>query len=220
MKSGIYLIKNLSNGKGYVGSTINLAERKHQHFGCLRKNQHHSPHLQYSFNKYGKENFKYYIIAYCAPEELLAKEDFYINYFKTMDRKYGYNINTAERHTISEETKAKISKSVSIARTGKKHSKETKEKISKTVSVILTGKKHSMETKAKISKSLQGIKNPAFGKHHSLETKQKISKAVSIAMTGRKCSAETRQKISESLRAKNLTIPYPAIPNRTTAGHT
>ena len=62
MNSGIYLIKNMINGKGYVGSTVNLTNRKYQHFSQLKNNKHHSPHLQSSANKYGLKNFTYNII--------------------------------------------------------------------------------------------------------------------------------------------------------------
>ena len=52
-KSGIYQIKNLVNEKIYVGSAINLYQRKCEHFSDLRKNIHDNPHLQSSYNKYG-----------------------------------------------------------------------------------------------------------------------------------------------------------------------
>lgn len=40
MKSGIYQIINLSNGKTYIGSAVDLSKRKIQHFFDLKNNNH------------------------------------------------------------------------------------------------------------------------------------------------------------------------------------
>jgi group I intron endonuclease len=206
MKSGIYLIKNMINGKVYVGSTVNAKRRKYSHFTALRKNKHHNAHLQFSFNKYGEENFEYYIITYCHVNILLQKEDFYINYYKSMDRCFGYNINTAERHGTSDSTKRKISESlmgnknpnynkpmpeetkrkISEALMGRKNSnynkpmsEETKLKLSKSVSAAMKGVPKSEEHKKNLSKALSGENHPCYGIPKSDETKEKISKALS-----------------------------------------
>ncbi len=56
----IYQIRNILNGKIYVGSTWKpLRKRKSEHLTKLRTNKHSSPHLQNSFNKYGEDNFMF-----------------------------------------------------------------------------------------------------------------------------------------------------------------
>ena len=52
-KSGIYQIRNLVNGKIYVGSSVNLETRKTPHYWELENNRHNNQHLQRAYNKYG-----------------------------------------------------------------------------------------------------------------------------------------------------------------------
>lgn len=45
-KSGIYMIVNLLNGKRYVGSSVDIYNRLHEHQFNLIKNKAHNVHLQ------------------------------------------------------------------------------------------------------------------------------------------------------------------------------
>lgn len=56
---GIYSIINKANNKIYIGSTINLERRLKEHKRRLKYNNHTNTHLQYAWNKYGKECFKF-----------------------------------------------------------------------------------------------------------------------------------------------------------------
>jgi len=86
-KAGIYKIINIVNNKIYIGSSVNLKSRKYNHFDDLSKNKHKNRHLQSSYNKYRKENFKFEIIEYIEVIEnkkelksiLLEREQYYIN---------------------------------------------------------------------------------------------------------------------------------------------
>ncbi len=91
MKSGIYSIVNIINNKIYIGSSRYLSRRKNQHFNNLRKNKHSNNHLQTAWNKYGEENFKFFIIEECLEENLLFREQYYIDKHKAYDREIGYN---------------------------------------------------------------------------------------------------------------------------------
>lgn len=82
LKSGIYKIVNKLNGKIYIGSAVNLSNRKSSHFSKLRKNKHFNNHLQNSFNKYGKDNFEFIILEECNVENLIEREQYYIDNFK------------------------------------------------------------------------------------------------------------------------------------------
>lgn len=79
MKSGIYKITNLVNNKFYIGSAIDLVERKYEHFRKLKNNQHCNILLQNSFNKHGLDNFNFEIIANCPKEYLIKLEQFFID---------------------------------------------------------------------------------------------------------------------------------------------
>jgi len=81
-KKGIYKIINIINNKYYVGSTLDLYQRKTTHFRKLRINKHHCIHLQNAWNKYGEENFKFEIIEELnnlSLEEIRDIEQKYIN---------------------------------------------------------------------------------------------------------------------------------------------
>ena len=117
--SGIYQIINTTNNKIYVGSSINIKQRFNDHKKLLRHNKHPNNHLQSSWLKYGESNFNFEIIEYVDNENLLIKEQFYIDLFLSYENKIGYNISKIAGNTFgtkrTEESKLKMS----IARTKK-----------------------------------------------------------------------------------------------------
>ena len=74
MDSGIYLIKNILDDKVYIGSSINLKDRRYKHFWMLERGIHDNQHLQNSYNKFGEENFKFEILENCEYNLLVEKE--------------------------------------------------------------------------------------------------------------------------------------------------
>ena len=62
MKSGIYIITNIVNGKSYIGSSLDYLQRIRQHKYSLRKGTHYNNHLQSSFNKYTERNFTFNLL--------------------------------------------------------------------------------------------------------------------------------------------------------------
>lgn len=95
MKSiGIYRILNTKNNKMYIGSSEDLDKRKTNHFGMLKRNKHHSIHLQRAYNRTinAQQVFIFEILEYCNEEILLERENYYLNYYcKSQD--YINNIN-------------------------------------------------------------------------------------------------------------------------------
>lgn len=89
---GIYLIKNIISGKVYIGSSLNIKERWKGHRVLLKRNKHHSPHLQAAYNKYGKDVFIFGIIEECNSDNLQEREQHWLDFYKSYIRKYGYNI--------------------------------------------------------------------------------------------------------------------------------
>ena len=110
---GVYVIRNIENGKMYIGSTSNpFKKRWENHRQRLRKNEHHSVHLQSSYNKYGKDSFEFQIIEITSPEKARERESYYISLYNTLNPKYGYNIATVNEDgttSVAESTKAKLS---------------------------------------------------------------------------------------------------------------
>lgn len=110
MKSGIYYILNIGANKIYVGSSSDVNKRKNEHFTTLRNNKHPNSYLQQAYNKYGEDKFIFGILQIIDVELLIEKEQHWMDYFQSHNPKYGYNIVPfADRHALSEETKAKMS---------------------------------------------------------------------------------------------------------------
>ena len=132
---GIYGIRNLINGKIYIGKTgMNFGDRWDSHRSLLKNGKHDNPHLQNAWNKYGQNNFEFIVIEDCEIEELDNKEKYYIKIYKDLNLAYnihdGGNEGSNLGKHLSEETKRKIGEKNRINNIGKKHSDETKKKMS------------------------------------------------------------------------------------------
>lgn len=193
---GIYCIENIKNNKKYIGQSIDVNLRLSNHKSALRHNRHRNIHLQDAWNKYGEENFNFYIICECAEEELDDKECCYISEFNCMNPSYGYNFESGgnkNKHP-SDNSRQKMSESHIGLQAGENSpswgipkSAETKKKISDTQKERfknkenhpMFGKCQSQDTKAKIGFSRKGKcageNHPFFGKTHSEEERKKIS---------------------------------------------
>jgi group I intron endonuclease len=138
--SGIYCIKNLTNQKKYIGSTTHFQKRFSKHLFELKNGYHPSLHLQNSYEKYGSNSFEFTVVEIISKNiqnfepKLLRTENKYIKYFKSNDKRFGYNLR------ISAESNFGIT-----------HSPKAKTRIK--------GKKLSEETKKRMSLSRQGIKH-------------------------------------------------------------
>lgn len=160
--TGIYQIVNQTNMKRYIGSAVNLKKRKNEHFRLLKKNKHYSINIQRSYNKYGKEFFKFETILYCDKENLIFYEQRAINAYDF--KRELYNISptagNCSGRKLSEETKEKLRK----ANLGKKYSKETKIKMSKAVK----GRKHTKN-------AIKNMSEAHKGKKYTEESRKKMS---------------------------------------------
>ena len=138
---GIYVILNKANGKVYVGQSINLFDRLRVHKSSLRGNYHKNSHLQSSWNMYGEDSFEFLPLEFCDRDCLDYLEEWWIDYFNSMDNSFGYNKENGGNlnKKVSDETKEKIKKALSG-----KFSKENN---------FFYGKKRSLEMRLKSSNS-------------------------------------------------------------------
>lgn len=93
-KSGIYVIRNLVNGKVYVGQAIDTYLRWHKHKSYLKYQKHPNFHLQASWNKYGEENFVFEIIEEIdnpTKEIFCEREQYWCDFYDSSNRERGYN---------------------------------------------------------------------------------------------------------------------------------
>ena len=160
----VYVHINKINDKKYVGITKQNIKYRWRSDGS---GYFRSPFFYKAIQKYGWENFEH-IVLYDNIDEKTAKllEQHYIKYYKTKDRRYGYNMTDGGDGTwgvfVSEETRKKLS----IAGKGKKRSAETRLR----QSIARLGKKPTPETLIKLSESHKGNKLSPHAKQIALQT--------------------------------------------------
>ena len=178
MKTGVYKITNLVNGKVYIGASKDIERRWWEH-----KKRVNSP-IHSDLETYGLDNFKFEVLLEC-PEDMLAQwERDMICLYDADDPEKGYNSPKDRSYNLK----------LYEALKGRPHasfSEETKRKMSE----AKKGRKiapHSEEAKRKMSESHKGHK---FSEEH----KRKISEA-NRGRHNIPCSEEARRKISEARR--------------------
>lgn len=121
---GIYRITNTANGKYYIGSSISLDKRFRDHVNALRRGKHENEYLQNAWNKYGEGCFLFEVEEEIVNrDDLLIREQWYLDNTQCLDRSLGYNIRLSANSTmLSEESKEKIRK----ARLGSKATEATR----------------------------------------------------------------------------------------------
>lgn len=118
-KAGVYRWTNKKNGKSYVGSAVNLA-RRFPYYYSLNLITNSNMSICKALLKHGHSNFNLEILEYCEPQNVIAREQYYLdllqpeyNILKIAGSCLGY------KHT--EEARLNIIK----YNTGRKHSEET-----------------------------------------------------------------------------------------------
>lgn len=66
----------------YIGSSRCMRSRWTQHRRRLRQGRHHSPHLQRAWRTYGEQAFRFRVLEECAVDQLLVREQIYLDAFK------------------------------------------------------------------------------------------------------------------------------------------
>jgi len=181
----VYLARNKTNGKCYIGVTIRGLEiRRSGHRRDAKGNSQCIFHR--AIRKYGFDSFEWVVLfSSVSKENLDCMEMVCIAALKTKCP-YGYNMTDGggggRRGTL-----------------GTKHSEETKRRIS----AALMGYKHSEETKQRIGESAKGNKS-YLGRKHSGASRRKMSKAG----RGRLKTEEHKQKIAEASRGNNHNLGH------------
>jgi group I intron endonuclease len=112
---GIYSITHTLSGRVYVGSALLFFKRWSEHRIKLNKNTHSNKRLQNFWNKYGEEAFEFKIVEIIknpTKELLEQREQYWIDYYNSANRKIGFNIRKIAQNNMglkhSEETKQKM----------------------------------------------------------------------------------------------------------------
>lgn len=172
---GIYVIRNLVNNKFYVGSTVNLRQRFHQHFGSLSNGYHHNPHLQSAWNKYGESFFEFAVIEVVeSKEQILVREQEWIDNLGAAEREDCYNFCAQAGSHLGRKRSDETRRKLSVAITGKKHSTEAKQKMRE----AKLGKKLTEEHKRNVGDAVRGKKidkTPGYNSYgHRLFTADQV----------------------------------------------
>jgi group I intron endonuclease len=90
---GVYCIRNVVDGKVYIGSSINVHKRLREHIFELANGRHCNILLTRSVNKYGASNFKFELIEQIGDRALLpAAEQKWMEHYGSHDKAKGFNI--------------------------------------------------------------------------------------------------------------------------------
>lgn len=105
----VYVIRNLINGKTYVGQTKSFSKRKAGHLYAARHQVDHP--LYNSIRKHGEENFSFELVEECADELTNDREQFWIRHYDSFNSEKGFNLTSGGcvGCEVAESTKKKLS---------------------------------------------------------------------------------------------------------------
>ena len=224
-ESGVYKI-TIGDNLFYVGSAVDLRRRESKHRTTLIKGTHYNLYMKNAWDKYGVMSFE--ILECCEALDTVALEQKYLdevfgqkhcmNILPTAGSRYGFKSSAKSckklsdsimGHVVSDETRQKISATL----TGRRLSTEQKQLRADKISISNgddwvhpnKGKSVSGEQKKRFRDTVQskvdnGWVSPKKGVAMSNEQKEKLS----LAHTGKKLSEEHKARISESLKARKL----------------
>lgn len=190
---GIYAITNILTDTVYYGQSVRMGKRLSEHKRQLTLGGHSNPHLQASWNRYGKNAFVF------APIHPLPEGDMTAREKRCIDEAYGMGLNVFNICVASPATQLGVKRSAAtLAKMSARAisqgfgMKKTAEHCAR-LSASAMGKRMSTEARAKMSAS-------AMGKFISAATRAKIS----ASLLGKVVSPETRLRLSASLAGKGL----------------
>lgn len=164
----VYAHINKENGKVYVGMTGTKPEDRWKNGRGYAKNTH----FKNAIEKYGWDSFEHIILEEgLTREEACEREQYYIEYYNSMDTNYGYNMTSGgDYFTFGEDAIEKMrefQRGPGNGMRGKHHSEETRALLSK----LHTGMKRSSESIRKTAEANRGRKHTEEFKQHLRDVK-------------------------------------------------
>lgn len=215
--SGIYKIQSvIKPERCYVGSAVNLQNRKWDHWYRLKKGNHHSARLQAHYNKYCRADLIFSVLIYCdkvdlVPDEkgIIQLEQFYIdacnswfNMCPTARSHFGLKYSQEVCDKMGELHKGQkawnkglkmspeFCKNASESHKGKQSGKDNP----------FFGKKHKPETIQHFKEDRKGKKKPPFTEEHRKNMGE--SKKGNTYRKGMTTPIETRKKQSDAAKKR------------------
>lgn len=215
------------SGKIYIGSSCAIKSRMKRHVLELKKTTHANKHLQCAWNKYGEIAFNIEIIEECDVDLLLLREEYWMNYYGSMDENTGYNQESPQRRSYCSED---LRKRISAALSGKNHPNYGKKFSPERIARSLANKKPKIwtpEMRAECIKRFIGKDTSIYGRPITPERRLKmvagfkayvekgcwnkgkkqpveLIKRLSLMRKGRKISDYQKQKLREANLGRKL----------------
>ena len=176
MSQGIYQIRNILNGRVYVGSALIIERRWIRHKKDLRAGKHHAAYLQRSWTKHGAHNFAFEIVEVVdQAQRLIEIEQRWIDKLKAFGPN-GYN-----------------SRAKADSPFGCRHTPEARAKISAAMKIVANNRGPITDEVRKIFSEAQQLK----AKQPRSEKQRLGCLAAGLKRVGTKMSDEAKRKMSE-----------------------
>ncbi len=192
MKGTIYVLKNLVNGKLYVGQTIgNPKYRYSKHLSdAFKRKDNVAVHV--AMRKYGKQNFEMRIIEICELEEINEREMYWIKELDTYRKGYNRMLSSGTDAKLFDGIVEDFKSGMTITDLGKKH-----HSCRKTIARIL---------------KLAGIENTHLNQTRPPLSKEKYEEAKRRYLSGERLRSieqalhTDRGNIAELLKKENIIV--------------
>lgn len=186
--SGIYQILCIPTGKVYIGSAVDLWNRRRLHFNDLQNKSgrtHHSRYLQRAWAKYGEDAFTFIVLEYCPREKLIEREQYYLDLYQAYEPDKGYNTARLAGSNLGNRPNEETRKKMSAASRGRKYGPPPQERRDRISAATKgrdhwTGRKHKPESIEKMRKVIR--LNPHT--HRAANTGDHVSAALAKRIDG------------------------------------
>lgn len=183
---GIYVIRDHSAGKAYIGSSVDMERRMTEHKNDLKAGKHSNIPLQKAYGDKNKMTVIVLPIIEQDQNKIQEMEQELITRF--FDKGVLYNLKkTVLPSNVGFRPSSEMLDKCRLVNLGRK---DTPEQI-EVKRLRATGKTPSLETRRKMSVAQTGLK----------QSPEAIAK-ISLANKGRVASGETRQKMSDSAKSR------------------
>lgn len=202
--SGIYCIKNTLNGKFYLGSSVNIYDRRKRHFSDLNRNAHCNKILQNSWNRYGSENFKFEVLAKCPKEYLHKLEQWFLD-----TQKPEFNIRPlADSNLGAKRTKEQLENQkvvMRIVRGTRKNARLNDELVLKIIEIVNNNKEYNIVELCRIhgfhyESTCKFLKNKTWKDYFHFLDSEALNLLYKLQYRPRVVSDKQKLKISAKLK--------------------